>query len=92
MPAGHNPQHTVPQPPVRFAQRKEESGKNRPFLALRSDESALGDDRRRRLWRLAGAGRKAHERQCCSESDENFLHGLSPVINHNRTLAIAAAD
>jgi len=32
MPAGHNPQHTVPQPPARFAQRKEESGRTAPSL------------------------------------------------------------
>jgi len=83
-----------PPPSPRFAssQRKEESGLNRSFLALWPDESALGDDRRRRLWRLASAGRKAQESQRCSDSDENFLHGLSPFINHNRTLPSVAVD
>src|ERR1700704_2034230 len=70
-----------PPPSPQFAppQRKEESGMNRSFLALWSDESAFGDDRRRRLGRLAGAGREAQESQRCSDSDENFLHGLSPL-------------
>ena len=76
----------TPPPSPQFAppQRKEESGMNRSFLALWPDESALGDDRRRRLRRLASAGREAQESQRCSDSDENFLHGLSPFINHNR--------
>ena len=70
-----------PPPSPQFAppQRKEESGMNRSFLALWSDESAFGDDRRRRLGRLASAGREAQESQRCSDSDENFLHGLSPL-------------
>src|SRR5712672_4294799 len=79
MPAGRNRQTTAPSPQFAPPQRKEESGMNRSFLALWSDESAFGDDRRRRLGRLASAGREAQESQRCSDSDENFLHGLSPL-------------
>jgi hypothetical protein len=79
MPAGRNQQNTAPQPPIRLAPKEEESGMNRSFLALWPDESALGDDRRRRLRRLASAGREAQESQRCSDGDENFLHGLSPL-------------
>src|SRR5258707_4993842 len=54
-----------PPPSPQFAppQRKKESGMNRSFLALWPDESALGDDRRPGLRRLATAGREAQERQ-----------------------------
>src|SRR3977135_3116086 len=85
----------TPPPSPQFAppQRKEESGMNRSFLALWSDESAFGDDRRRRLGRLASAGREAQESQRCSDSDENFLHGFVPlVLTTIATLPGVAAD